>query len=232
MPLIGITAAQDDSAGRISLSEGYFRAVAKAGGTPVVLPPLPPAANLAALVKNLDGLILSGGGDVDPVYFGEEPLSGTGAINPERDDFEIRLARWALLNDLPVLGICRGMQVINIAAGGDICQDIAQWTGKPLKHSQEAPRWYPTHEISIISGSRLATILQTERLRVNSFHHQVIRRVAPGWRAVAWSKDGVLEAIEGPGLFTVGVQWHPETMWERYPVFLNLFRALVNASSR
>lgn len=231
MTIIGITCLYEQE-GQALLPHHYFRAVEKAGGLPVLLPPLGSEDAVPELVGFLDGLILAGGGDIDPLYFGEEATLAIGLISPERDWFEITLARRALAAGRPILGICRGMQVLNVAAGGDIHQDIGT-AGARVKHFQDAPRWYPTHAVHVYPGTRLAVILGERELRVNSFHHQAVRRLAPGLRAAALAADGIVEAVEGTGRpFVLGVQFHPESMWERYPIFLELFTALVEAARR
>lgn len=228
--LIGLTAAFDEEEDCCYLSRPYVDAVVRAGGMPVILPPLP--LEMAAVVlDHVRGLLLSGGGDLDPVSFGEEPLPGTGKVSPRRDVFELALARAALIRQVPVLGICRGMQVLNVAAGGTIYQDLGLGVSRPLKHFQEAPRWYGTHHIEIRPGTKLAGIFNVSRLRVNSFHHQAVHRVASGFRVSAVAPDGVIEAIEAEAHpFAVGVQFHPERMWEKEAVFLGLFSALVAAA--
>ncbi len=232
MAVIGITCMQDEECTQVWLHRNYYRAVERVGGVPVLLPPLRPGPTVDRVVEFVDGLILAGGGDVDPQFFGEEPFPETGYIEPERDLFEISLARCALRAGLPVLGICRGMQVLNIACGGDIYQDISLIGGnRRFKHYQTAPRWYPTHEIYINPNTLLFKIIGDHRLRVNSFHHQVIRRLGKGLRAAAWSRDGIVEALEhDEAPFVLGVQFHPESMWQRYEVFLTLFEALNRAA--
>ncbi|ACA60512.1 peptidase C26 [Candidatus Desulforudis audaxviator MP104C] len=230
MTVIGITCLQEHEHGQVFLPESYFRAVEQAGGVPVLLPPLSPGLGVGRMVELVDGILLAGGGDVDPVFFGEEPLPDTGIITPERDLFEIALVRRVLHAGRPVLGICRGMQVLNIAAGGDIHQDVSR-AGARIKHYQEAPRWHPTHRLHVRPGSLLARILGEGALRVNSLHHQAVRRLAPGFSVSAQAGDGIIEAVEGTGpAFVLGVQFHPESMYERHPVFLNLFAALVEAA--
>ncbi len=231
LPVIGITCAWDEDGTRFFLSRFYTEAVEAAGGLPVLLPYTRRDAGMNLWPDILDGLILSGGGDVDPVHFGEEPLPNCGEITPQRDAFELVLVRRALSLGLPVLGICRGAQVLNIAAGGDIYQDIVTQVAGCLKHRQQAPRWSATHGIMVEEGTRLARILGTRAMRVNSFHHQAVRQPAPGFIVSARCVDGIIEAIEstGPG-FALGVQWHPETMWERDSRFLGLFAALVEAA--
>ncbi|SHJ47557.1 gamma-glutamyl-gamma-aminobutyrate hydrolase family protein [Desulfofundulus thermosubterraneus] len=231
LPVIGITCAWDEEKKQFFLSRFYTEAVEAAGGFPLLLPYTKRESSLHIFPELLDGLILSGGGDVDPVHFGEEPLPGCGEISPERDKYELDLARRVLSLGLPVLGICRGAQVLNIAAGGDIYQDIFTQVSGCLKHQQKAPRWSPTHGIIIEENTRLARIFNAGVMRVNSFHHQAVRRLAPGFIVSARSVDGIIEAVEstGPG-FALGVQWHPETMWGRDGRFLGIFAALVDAS--
>ncbi|MEW5762797.1 MAG: gamma-glutamyl-gamma-aminobutyrate hydrolase family protein [Bacillota bacterium] len=231
LPVIGITCAQEAETGKAYLNRPYYRAVERAGGLPVLLPPLEPEVGVAGVLGLLEGLLLSGGGDLDPVHFGEEPRPGTGEIAPERDAFELALTRAALAAGLPVFGICRGIQVLNVAAGGSLWQDLGEGGKSLLKHMQDAPRWYPTHAVNIAPGSRLGRILGKDRLRVNSLHHQAVREPAAGLRVVARADDGVVEAVEGDGpAFVLGVQFHPECLWEREPLFLNLFAALVEAA--
>jgi putative glutamine amidotransferase len=226
-PLIGITCSEDGS--RFFLNKQYAAAVVESGGMPVLLPAL--SGLEADFTNGLDGVLLSGGGDVDPFFCGEEPLPGTGDISPERDAFEIGLARLALVSGLPVLGICRGIQILNIAAGGTICQDITLITSAPLKHSQQAPRWYPTHGLEVFPGSLLSSLLGGVSARVNSFHHQAVNRVADGFIVTAHSTDGVVEGIESVGSsYAIGVQFHPEDMWKRDRIFLNIFKSLVEAA--
>jgi len=230
-PVIGITCSLDQNTDRSQLAQYYVRAVEAAGGIPVALPTLKNLSLIPGQLDMIKGLLLSGGVDVDPGFFAEEPRPWTGEITPERDWYELELVRQALERKKPVLAICRGIQILNIAAGGSIHQDISRGIRNPLKHSQQAPRWYPTHRIDLVPGTRPAAIFKAETLRVNSFHHQAIKNLAPGFTVAARSDDGVIEAIERPdGVFTVGVQFHPECMWERDTTFLGLFRALVEAS--
>ncbi len=231
-PLIGITCSWDQEKGRIYLSEMYIEAVQAAGGIPLPLAYTGEGDSMAWITGVIGGLVFSGGPDVDPVFIGEDPVPACGEICPDRDAFEIALARAALASNIPILGICRGVQVMNIAAGGDIHQDIGSPPdGRRIKHFQEAPRWHPTHEITVQQGTVLESILGAGPVRVNSYHHQAVRRVAPGFIVSARSADGIIEAVESPArLFAVGVQCHPEAMWKRHPVFLKLFSSLVEAS--
>lgn len=228
-PLIGVTCSGDIDGGRFYLNRQYVGAVAQAGGLPLLLPDF--EGFEADYLNGLDGILLSGGGDVDPIFFGEEPLPFTREINPRRDIFEIELARLALASGLPVLGICRGIQVLNIAAGGTVCQDISLVAESQLKHSQQAPRWYSTHGVELLPGSLLARVLDGATARVNSFHHQAVDRVAGGFTITARALDGVIEGLEAENGYAVGVQFHPEELWEQDERFLKLFKSLVEAAA-
>jgi putative glutamine amidotransferase len=169
---------------------------------------------------------------VDPLLFGQEPIEAMGIICPERDAYELSLTRRALALDMPILAICRGIQVLNIAAGGNILQDIGAALKNPIKHEQKAPTWYGTHSLKVLPGSKLAASWG-EQIVVNSFHHQAVDVVADEFRPTAWSSDGVIEAIESPShRFVLGVQCHPECMWEKDARILSLFKQFVQASVR
>lgn len=228
LPVIGITCAASRGGGRLYLNEPYAAAVAAAGGLPLLLPEMRGLEN--NYLKRLHGLLLSGGGDIDPSFFGQEPHPLTGWISPRRDAFELELARLALKTGIPVLGICRGLQILNVAAGGDICQDISISVRDPLKHIQDAPRWHPTHGLRINPGTLLADLLGLET-RVNSFHHQAVGRVSGLFSMTARSPDGVIEGLESQNGYAVGVQFHPEELWKQDARFLNIFSSLVEAAS-
>lgn len=209
-PIIGITPNFSDGTGLYTINRDYVASIQAAGGQPVLLFP---AKETNRLPDFLDGILFSGGGDIDPLLFGEEPLRQSGEISPLRDSFELPLCRLALEAGLPLLGICRGMQVMNIAAGGSIYQDIATQIGSSIKHSQQAPRPHGTHSVTLEGGSLLAALWGKKRVVVNSFHHQAVARLGGCFSAVAHSPDGVTEAIERQdGAFALGVQWHPEAM--------------------
>ncbi len=206
-PIIGITPNYSYETKAYSLHEDYVGAIERAGGLPLILTPH------QTLPDFLDGVVLSGGGDIDPLLFGEEPLPQSGEINPLRDAYELRLCREALERDLPLLGICRGMQVMNIVTGGGIYQDIGVQAAQPLKHIQQAPRSYGTHSIQIAEGSLLASLWEKKQTVVNSLHHQSCSVPGEGFLVSARSSDGLIEAIEHTGCrFALGVQWHPEAM--------------------
>lgn len=211
----------------------YTDALERAGGAPVIVPLHLSEATLRAIFGRLDGLLLAGGVDVHPREFGEEVESFCGEIDEARDDLELRLTRWALNDTRPILGICRGIQMLNVAAGGSLYQDIpAQWETE-LFHSYKSgdPYNLRAHPVEIEPGSRVARLLGATRLDVNSLHHQAVKRVAPGLRVVARAPDGIIEGVEAEdGRFIVGVQFHPELLHDE-PVMERLFEDFV-ASAR
>ncbi len=188
----------------------YVDAVARAGGLPVVLPVLDPALAPAA-VAPLDGLVLPGGGDVDPACYGEEPAPETAGVDPARDAWELACARAALDRRLPLLATCRGAQVLNVALGGSLIQDVPTATGE--RHGWAARYTEAVHHVRIAPGCRLAGLLGTTELGINSLHHQAVGRPGAGVEPVAWAEDGTVEAIEVDGHpEVVAVQWHPELL--------------------
>mgnify|MGYP001026069406 FL=1 len=230
-PRIGIPCATGGSerGERYSLPVQYVEAVTAAGGFPVLIP-CSEAIDAPAAVDMVDGLLLPGGGDVDPIRFGEEPIVGVGSIDPVADAVEIDLYNAFLDARKPVLGICRGCQLMNIAAGGDIYQDIFVQTGTKLQHRQTAPDWHPTHTVRVTPGTLLARIVGAGELRVNSFHHQGVRRVADSLFASAAASDGIVEAVEHrTARFVLGVQWHPERTFRRESRDRAIIEAFVRA---
>ncbi len=227
--VIGITCGRKENEAHFYLSQAYVEAVEEAGGLPVILPGCTSQEEMARLLCLIQGLILSGGGDVDPVHFGEEPLPGLGEIDPTRDIFELSFTRLALAAEIPVLGICRGMQILNISFGGSIYQDMVTQVKGCLEHYQKAPRWHPTHKVKIAAGTILARIFGATRFWVNSFHHQAVRQLAPGFITSALAVDGIIEGIESTSHpFALGLQWHPENLKEHHV----LFHALVKACKK
>ena len=210
-PIIGITGNYD--AGKCTLLEGYYRSVLEAGGTPLIIPPFDDTDSMVSLLDRVDALIFSGGGDINPLYLGEEPQRELGGVNPVRDWHELMLARLAANRQLPILGICRGLQVLMAALGGTLYQDIYKEASATLKHSQSTDRHVATHTVRLAQESRLAQLFGTEVLAVNSFHHQAVKQVAPGFSVAARSTDGLIEAVESAQHKPmIGVQWHPECM--------------------
>lgn len=230
-PWIGVTCSVDDEGYHLGLA--YVQAVEQAGGLAAALPCREDVERWISGLRRFDAILLSGGADLDPVYFGEEVTPENGAIQPERDRFELAVARYALSTGKPLLAVCRGMQVLNVAAGGDLYQDIHAQTSSRVQHQQRAPRWYPTHSVRLVKGTRLHRILGVDTIRVNSFHHQAVRRLGEGIVPAAHGPDGIIEAIEVSGHpFAVGVQWHPEHMAMRDAHQRALFAALVAAARR
>lgn len=234
MVLIGVTMSYDYNKNQAKINENFFRAIELAGGLPVCIPPIRNEAALKDLSKRLDGLVLSGGPDVDPMHYNEKPIPQLGNIDPDRDTTEILITREMFELKKPILGICRGTQVLNVAFGGKLIQDIAVYLNNPLKHDQDAPRWHKSHEIEICEeNSIIFRLFGHRRLRVNSFHHQAIKEVAPGFKVCATAPDEIIEAIESvdKDRFCVGVQWHPEEMLCE-PGFFSLFEALIEAAEK
>lgn len=228
-PLIGVTSDKDQQ-GDILVETRYITAVRQAGGIPIILP-----VNLEAVEEMcgyLDGLMLIGGEDVDPSYFGEEPHRKLGKVMPDRDEMELALIKTMAEQDKPVLGICRGYQLMNVACGGTIYQDIyAQLSEDLQQHHQVTELEYATHLVDVASGSRLAEWAGASEVRVNTLHHQAIKDIKAPLVVTATAKDGVIEAFESDAhSFFVGVQWHPEALVKRNdPTSLRLFESFVEA---
>lgn len=229
---LGITIGYDSGRdGFFQLRQDYVRCVEQAGGVPLVLAPGRPE-HAEAILDSLDGLLLSGGADVDPALYGEASHAKLRRVIPERDAFEIALCRAALQRDLPVLAICRGQQVLNVACGGSLVQDIPSQLDGTVDHDPKQERALPAHGVRIESGSRLRAILGRDEAPVNSFHHQAVKDLGADLVVSARSlEDGVIEGIEAPARrFVVGVQWHPESFWREPERFGALFRAFAEAS--
>lgn len=224
-PIIGITANYSDEERTYGLREVYAQAVRKVGGIAIILPPAEEEEIINAYLNLCDGFILSGGDDVDPYNWGDLPQDGLELVSPLRDYFELCLANKILEHKPVILGICRGCQLLNVAGGGSLIQDLKS----SLSHVQKAPKDYAFHDIFIDRTSVLADILNSETIRVNSFHHQAIDKPGRDMRTVACAADGTVEAIEGLGLgFVLGVQWHPEWLDDEHSH--RLFKALVEAA--
>jgi putative glutamine amidotransferase len=212
----------------MALGLPYLRAVERAGGLPVVLPPLA-LDRISPLLDRLSGVLLSGGPDLDPAAYGRAAHAKLGHTEPALDIFEVQLAREADARGLPILGICRGAQALNVARGGTLHQHLPEITDGSIAHRQRRPGKETTHEVRVAPRSGLAVTLGSHRVAVNSFHHQSVDQLGRGLRAVAWADDGVIEGIEGRGKpLVLGVQWHAETLVDD-PAQLALFRELVTA---
>ncbi len=240
-PVIGVTANLeqdvDHSAAQYPLDRmDYVESIINAGGMPMILPPVVETRMSEVLLEKMDGLLLSGGSDLDPGYYGEEPVFEFGGATPERDTFEMALLRLAFRRGTPVFGICRGLQMLNVALGRTLYQDLPSQFGKSTRtHWQETPKWQPAHEIEILHDSHLAKITGRQRSKVNSYHHQGIKELADGLAVSARSPDGVIEAVEYRNLaerWLIGVQWHPEMMREEGTERRAVFEAHVSAAKR
>jgi putative glutamine amidotransferase len=228
-PVIGVTCDGDLEGRKFFLNRAYLDAVRDAGGIPIVLP-AGPQGSVDRYLEVIDGLLLTGGGDVDPGFFGQEPREGLGRVLPERDEFELSLTRKVLQVGKPLLALCRGMQVLNVAAGGTLYQDIRQELPGCWQHDQRKPRFYPHHTVETVPGTLLAKLLGPTA-RVNSMHHQAVRTVGQGLKVSARAGDGIIEALEGTGKsFVIGVQWHPEELIKFYPEQRQLFQSFIVAA--
>jgi putative glutamine amidotransferase len=240
-PVIGIaTQTLDAISGERPASwfvgQCYVRALTEAGALPWLIPLLSDdEATLRAICDRLDGVFLTGGVDVDPSLYGEERHALCDRGDPARDATEMALVRWAAAEDKPLLGICRGIQAINVACGGSLYQHVAEQHPAAIKHDWFSAaghaRDYLAHEVHLRPGSRLARVLGAGPLRVNSMHHQAIRRLAPGLVVAATAPDGLIEAVERPAnRYFVGVQWHPEELTCTQPAMRRLFADFIDAA--
>ena len=212
-PVIGISVAHCQEELKTFPRENYVRCVKAAGGVPILIPPLADQSEALELLDLIDGLLLSGGGDISPALMGEYPQRGIGGCFPERDYGELLLTRLAFQQDTPILGICRGIQIMAVAAGGKIYQDISRQHPQSFQHNQTAPRQYPWHDVKIVD-SLLKKVLGEENIAVNSLHHQAVEKIPEGFCSNALSPDGIIEGFEKLGArFCLGVQWHPESMF-------------------
>ncbi|MGC8668894.1 MAG: gamma-glutamyl-gamma-aminobutyrate hydrolase family protein [Chthonomonadales bacterium] len=231
MAFIGVTAATSEDGAACSVRISYLRALTAAGAAPILLPNLDEAELRAAWLDRLDGVLLTGGADVDPALYGEEVLNGTVKTDGVRDRAELPLIRDAWARRMPILAICRGIQALNVALGGSLYQDLPSQKPSAIAHRQAQERCVCSHAIRIRTDSRLAQLSGTSTLQVNSFHHQAIRRLAPGLQAVAWAEDGVIEGVEAPASpFVVGVQYHPEDLADTQREARSLFEGFVAAA--
>jgi len=212
----------DGDTSRVRLTAAYVTALESAGLIPLIVPPLSSASAAVAIMDSVSGLVLTGGEDVDPARYGEKRHEKVRSINPARDATEAALIEEAKARGKPVLAICRGIQILNVALGGTLVQDIQSQCNTTIAHDEDSPRDARSHEISVEPGSLIAKAVGTEHLTVNSFHHQSVKRVASGMRVTARSPDGVIEGIESTeDWWVMAVQWHPEEMndspepWDR-----------------
>ncbi len=240
-PLIGITGTRHviatNSSSPVLLGvvsgDDYAQGVETAGGIPVVVPYVETPETACVLADKLDGLLLGGGEDVDPSLWGEQPHHGLGQIVPERDALEFTLIRRMMERRKPILGICRGMQILNVALGGTLYQDLPRdWRGT-IQHQQRARRNHLSHGLCVDPHSKLYQLVgRRSEFLCNSFHHQAVKDLGTGFLASAWDGEGLVEAMEhSQHPFLVAVQWHPENLWRTYPEHHGLFQGLVAAAS-
>lgn len=228
-PIVVVSAAENSSKAGSPLT--YINAIKRAGGAPVILPMTADKAQIEAVLSIADAVVMTGGEDLDPLkLYGEEPLRAQGEIVPLRDTYDIMLIKMAVEKGLPLLGVCRGEQALNVAFGGTLYQDIpSQVKDSYIKHKQSAPASYGTHNITIKEGSLLHKQLGVKSVKVNTFHHQAVKDIAPGFKVTAYSTDGIVEAIQKEGCDNVwGVQFHPEAFVSSGDdTFLGIFTYLI-----
>lgn len=242
-PLIGVpTQTREPIPGYLTtpcwiMGQRYVRAVTNSGGVPFIIPLLTGDTDtLRSIYEHLDGIFLCGGVDIDPAQYGEERHSSCDKADPDRDWTELTLLRWAIADGMPVFGVCRGIQALNVAAGGSLYQHVPEQFPHGLKHDCFPPgppytRDYLAHEVEVDGGTLLGRVMGTGRMLVNSMHHQAIKKLAPDFRASVRATDGLIEGIEGAGDgFTVGVQWHPEELADKQAPMRQLFDEFVRAS--
>lgn len=213
------------------LAGDYVKAVELAGGAPIIIPVVEDVESIWEFVKGLDGIVFTGGSDIDPYYYDENPNNKLGNINPFRNQHEVELCKRVLYDtEIPILGICRGLQLINITAGGTLYQDLETQREKGFNHRLSMfPKFYASHQVEIQKESKLGKIFGKEKIGVNSFHHQAIKDLGKGLVASMKAVDGLTEGIELEGdRFVVAVQWHPEAMVEKDEVYLKIFFSFVD----
>lgn len=226
-PIIGVTCYHDWQNQWMRQNDTYIRAVEKSGGSPILLPATDNEEVINSYLETIDGLIISGGPDIGANYFNEEPHKDIQGISPLMDVFEMSLVTKAIELEVPIFGICRGLQLLNVAMGGDLYQDIYSQYDTEIQHRQKAPRTFLAHSIKIEKNSLLYDHFGAS-LRVNTFHHQALKNVAKGLKVTAYAPDGIIEAVEGTGDgFILGVQWHPEGMWNSEYNYDALFNAFI-----
>lgn len=231
-PVIGLCSSyeKDENNDRIFLNHAYLEAIRHFGGMPLVIPAEAGEEEQAFLLAQCDGLVLTGGDDIDPTLYGETILNDTVNTAPVRDAGEPRLIRLAQELDLPILGICRGIQILNVCFGGSLYQDIPAQLSTPIKHSMEKPYHRTCHDCLVTPGSPLAVWTGRETIGINSHHHQSVKDVAPGFQVMGRCADGVVEAIYKPDAkFLCAVQWHPEKIWHIEETSAKVFEAFIAA---
>lgn len=231
-PVIGITSFIEPTLQkrRVNVSYHYIESIEMVGGIPFIIPECKYEDTVTAYLDRLDALIISGGVDVSPYLYGENPIREVSYFSVERDNFEIALVKEAIERKIPVFGICRGIQIINVALGGTLYQDIHAQTGSKLGHNpvgMPVDRLY--HKVKVEEDTKMASIFKKSEFLINSFHHQAINKLGEGVIPAAYSEDGIIEAIElKNNRYVYGVQWHPEDLTRDYPEFRGLFKHLID----
>ncbi len=229
-PLIAVAPLVNEKRELQLMQPGYLKGIELAGGAPVVLPVTQDKEVLEAILARCSGVLLTGGHDVDPALYGQETLPECGELSPARDGLENWLIGWALERDMPVLAICRGIQMLNVHLGGTLYQDLPTQRPGGVEHSQQPPYETLVHTVKVEEGSFLAGLIGSGTLQVNSLHHQAVDQVAPGLVVEALSEDAVVEAVHLPGKkFVLGVQWHPEYCCTFQKEAGDIFRAFIRA---
>jgi putative glutamine amidotransferase len=236
-PIIAIPGAQTDVGSSVSVmadytNHAYCAGVEKAGGIPILLPIPQHLEDLDPVLETCQGILLPGGIDVDPRFYNEDPLPVLGTINAEMDRFWIHVTMYAVQKKLPLLGICRGLQLANVALGGSLYQDLSMKNPSHMLHSQKQNRDYLMHLVTIEEGSRLAELLKTTSLYTNTMHHQCVKEPGRGLRITARTNDGIPEAMESEDGNILLVQWHPEELLTTEPRMLALFGSLVERAGK
>lgn len=228
VPIIGITCDYKEKTKKYSLNRAYVEAIRRANGAPIILAPVEDILLRQKQANIIDGLLLTGGRDIEPTVYGEQPILKLKKIHSIRQQHEIELVKLVCELNKPILGICLGCQLLNVALGGTLYQDIKMQLPTASSHLQKNKRKETSHIVYIKEGSKLHQILKVSKLKTNSFHHQAIKKIAPNLRASAYAEDGIIEAIETKkdDCFLLGIQWHPEELIEN-PLHLALFEALV-----
>lgn len=235
-PVIGILAVRTEPPNRVGsipfvgINESYSLAVTQAGGIPFLLPLLPDA-DLLQLMEHCDGLLVPGGIDVDPAFYNQEPHPLLGTVDRKMDLNGFAAVQYAVAHHLPILGICRGMQLVNVALGGSLYQDLSCTGLEVVQHMQKSERAQAVHSVSVVSGCQTALLLG-ETIQVNSFHHQAVDKPGKGLTVTAYAADGIAEAMENEDKSILLVQWHPENLRSSQPDMDNLFRHLVSLAAK